>query len=713
MPPLRVYLCDLTHNSILLSSDTIPINIGFAGSYVKKCYGKDVEISLFKYPEKAITAIRDFPPDIIGLSNYSWNSNLSEHVAGIAKQANQKVITVQGGPNFPERDELQLSFLLSRPSTDFFIEFEGERAFAGLVGSALSYSEGGPPPSDVELPGCVSIIPSTRHDLYPTLRKGARPLRIKELDEIPSPYLNGMLDQFFDGRLVPFLETNRGCPFACTFCHTGHIYYNKINTFSIDRLKAEIEYVGKRIAAQGITHLYLADTNFGMYARDKEICDELARAQEVFGWPLHMYATTGKNNKDRVIEITKVLGKALSVYMSVQSMDATVLKNIRRSNIRLDDYLKINKTLTDRGQFTRGEVIIGLPGETKETFTRGIEQLMDTGVSCITSYSLILLDGTPFKDPAYAKQYEIVGKYRLVPLNFGEYAGSRVFDVEETGIANKHMSFDDYLWMRGLSFIVEALYNNRPFSEFFKYASVHGVKPFSFVMRAYAGLKTAPPTVQSVFAGFMDETRNELWDSEEQLREHYCQDQNYNSLLNGESGGNVINRYKSASLLTALDGWIEFLAKLCVEIGLESRSESKSDEVRHEVNAIKQFIRNKLTGLLTQKQNDSVCHMKADFDILDWMEDEDNVSLTDFKTASQIEYEFYYTPEQLAVQKDMLKRYGSDLNGLSRIVRRLSSIEVLFRHCRKCPAESRAPDLAFGNEQKPGLSSGNSRRALS
>ena len=162
------------------------------------------------------------------------------------------------------------------------------------------------------MPGCVSIAPSSRHDPSPVLCKSPIPPRIKELDEIPSPYLSGMLDRFFDGCLVPFLETNRGCRFACTFCHTGNIYFNKINTFSIDRIRAEIEYIGKRISELGITHLYLADTNFGMYSRDKEICDELAKAQKKYGWPLHMYATTGKNNKDRVIEITKVLGTSLS-----------------------------------------------------------------------------------------------------------------------------------------------------------------------------------------------------------------------------------------------------------------------------------------------------------------------------------------------------------------------------------------------------------------
>ena len=52
--------------------------------------------------------------------------------------------------------------------------------------------------------------------------------RIKDLDEIPSPYLNGMMDKFFDGKLTPFLETNRGCPFTCSFCHTGSDYFHKL-----------------------------------------------------------------------------------------------------------------------------------------------------------------------------------------------------------------------------------------------------------------------------------------------------------------------------------------------------------------------------------------------------------------------------------------------------------------------------------------------------
>jgi radical SAM superfamily enzyme YgiQ (UPF0313 family) len=683
--PLRIYLCDLSHDSILLSSDTIPINIGFIGSYARKIHQNRIQVSLFKYPKHIIKAISELPPDLIALSNYSWNSRLAEYIAGIAKQANPATVTVQGGPNFPEQDELQLRFIQARPNTDFFIELEGEVAFASLVDCVLAARDGGQPLSEVTAPGCVSIVPSTRLDDQPVLRKGPRPNRVKDLDEIPSPYLNGMLDPFFDGQLVPFIETNRGCPFACTFCHTGNTYFNKINNFSIDRIKAEIHYIGKRIAKSGITHLYLADTNFGMYMRDREISVELAKAQEIYGWPFHIYATTGKNNKERVIEVTKELGQALTVHMSVQSMDPTVLKNIKRSNIRLDDYMQINRTLAARGQFTRGEIIAGLPGETRESCNRGVVALLDAEVDILTSYSLILLHGTPFQDPHYADQYKFVGKYRLVPLNFGEYAGVRVFDAEETGVANKDMSFDDYLWVRGLSLMIEVLHNSRPFDEFFKYARVHGLKPFAFIMMAYNEIKRAPAAVRAVLDGFLAETRGELWDSEVELVAHYSKDQNYQKLLNGEAGCNVINKYKAASLIVALDSWIDFLADLCIEVASASSAASadrRDSEVSREMGVLKEFVKNKITGLLDPRGDSTVRRMESSYDVKAWMQDSGLAPLAQFELSVPIEYEFFYAPEQLAVSKDMLRRYGSDLNGLSKIVTRVSSIESLFRHCR-------------------------------
>ena len=88
MKPLKIFFCDLTYDTIILVSDTIPINIGFIASYSNKIFRNKISTKLFKYPDEAIRSIKREKPDLICLSNYSWNSNLSEYIASIAKKAN-------------------------------------------------------------------------------------------------------------------------------------------------------------------------------------------------------------------------------------------------------------------------------------------------------------------------------------------------------------------------------------------------------------------------------------------------------------------------------------------------------------------------------------------------------------------------------------------------------------------------------------------------
>ncbi len=672
-------MADLTHDTIVLVSDTIPINIGFIGAYLKKRYPGQVDLKLFKYPQALIGAMKLDPPDVLALSNYSWNSHLSEHMAGIAKKINPGVVTVMGGTNFPHRDDLQLGFMLEYPHTDIFVELEGEVSFANVIGRVLSCRGDRAEIFRAPLDGCVFVEPDSRSSGKPFIRKGSAPGRIRELDDIPSPYLTGILDPFFDGRLTPFIETNRGCPFTCTFCHTGNAYFNKINMFSIERIQEEIDYIGVYMKRFGIKNLHLADTNFGMYDRDREICQRLLEAQKKYGWPLQIIATTGKNKKEHVIEITQILGNTFSVNMSVQSMDPQVLKNIKRDNIKLDHYLAINKALSESGRSTKGELIMGLPSETKESFVKGIRNVLEAGVTTLCTYSLMLLHGTPFQDPDYRNRFRIEGKFRIVPLNFGEYEGTHVFDYEEVGIANKDMSFEDYLWIRGLAMLVEVLHNSRPFNEFFRYATIFNVSMFDFIMRVYGRIRQAPPAVQNIFDGFFRETKGELWDTSEEMTRFYSQKKNYEALARGDIGGNVIYKYKAMSLAYAADDWADFLSDTCLEIAKEHLSPSDFAKASDELRMLSQYVKHKLKGVLNHEGDTAPKQLECNVDIGAWLKSPLGSSLTRFITEEPIRYSFVYTEDQIAVRKDQFTRYGTHANALSKIVTRVSNVESLFR----------------------------------
>ena len=670
MKPLKVYLCDLTHETVILVSDTIPLNIGFVGAYAKKIHGEKIDLSLFKYAEKAIEAIKKNPPDILALSNYSWNSLLSERVAEIAKLINPKVVTVQGGPNVPHATELQLEFLKKRPNTDFHIIFEGEASFSNIVERVLKDRNNEQELFDDPINGAIFIHSDKNKGLIKGIKSQER---IKFLDDIPSPYLNGMLDEFFDGRLSPFVETNRGCPFKCSFCHTGNDYFQKVHMFSMERVREEFEYIAKKASKQQNTILHLADVNFGMFPRDREISSILVEMREKYNWPLSICGSTGKNNKERIIDITSVFGDSFIVAMSTQSMSETVLKNINRSNIKLDHFKAINKHLKKVGRPTSGELIIGLPGETKESFIKGALDVIDSGVQRLTIYTLMMLYGTEFKDPGYRLRYNMKGKHRIIPLNCGEYGGEKVFDYEEVCIENKDMAFDDYLYMRKFALMTEVIFNNSIFELYFKYALSEDIKKSEFILAAIENIETAPKKLLKLFEEFNRETSEELWDSEEEMVRYYKKNENYKKLVSGEAGGNLMYKYKSLNLVHAMPEWMEYLTKVLKKcIGKKNLDHTEEDlKIKdHEINVLANYHKNK-TWKFLENTTEETLKMKSDYNFISWLDASETEPLSSFKSNNQIEYFFQLTNKQKQEKKDMFRRYGTDVNALSKIVVRI------------------------------------------
>ena len=71
--------------------------------------------------------------------------------------------------------------------------------------------------------------------------------RKKNLDVIQSPYLTGILDEFFKIEdMVPMIETVRGCPYGCTFCCWGDPSLSRLSAFSEQRVYEELDYIAKR-----------------------------------------------------------------------------------------------------------------------------------------------------------------------------------------------------------------------------------------------------------------------------------------------------------------------------------------------------------------------------------------------------------------------------------------------------------------------------------
>ena len=114
--PLKIYLADLTYDTVTLASEAMPLNVGYVASYCKKRFGEQVEITLFKYIHDLDSAIQNSPPDILGLSNLiaikkrkGFGEKLIKYIKKYAKRKTILGFTEKHNKRFYERCGLNLN----------------------------------------------------------------------------------------------------------------------------------------------------------------------------------------------------------------------------------------------------------------------------------------------------------------------------------------------------------------------------------------------------------------------------------------------------------------------------------------------------------------------------------------------------------------------------------------------------------------------------
>jgi hypothetical protein len=137
------------------------------------------------------------------------------------------------------------------------------------------------------------------------------------------------------------------------------------------------------------------------------------------------------------------------------------------------------------------------------------------------------------------------------------------------------------------------------------------------------------------------------------------------------------------SLIFTSDPWISFLADLCKEIAAEKFDSVKEiEQAKEQIKLLEEFCRKKLLGLLDIQGDLAPTHMASLYDITGWLQSDVGTPLEHYACTEPVVYDFVYTDEQLETRSDQFKRYGADLNALSKVVTRVANIESLFRKVR-------------------------------
>lgn len=339
-------------------------------------------------------------PDVVGFSNYVWNSN--RHLLLMEKIKNKypESLIVVGGPSFPNLNFIDSEeYFAENPFIDVGVYGEGEKTFANIL-KKHSKNE--------SLDEVSGILFKKDNKLIKTKRSE----RISDLEEIPSPYLNGIFDdlsnQHPNVKFQGILETDRGCPFKCTFCDWGSLTHQKMKTFNLDRVYDEMTFLSKK----EVESFHFTNSNLGIFKeRDYKIIDYLCNLHEKTGYPKIVneagYSKTPQE-KNSNLEIKKRLKKEFGdTYrpprVSLQSLDDNILSNIKRKDFYFDDFEEI----LSNDFMTPIEYVFPLPGHTYQNFTTDMSELLKNKKAHVLVHPCILLPNAPMNEISYRNKFKL------------------------------------------------------------------------------------------------------------------------------------------------------------------------------------------------------------------------------------------------------------------------------------------------------------------
>ena len=352
-----------------------------------------------------LAAAASGPPAVLLFSNYIWSSPTNLANSALAKQLNPHHVTIHGGPNTPKyRGDVE-DWFAANPHVDIAVHGEGEATFPELLAALRGHIGDGPPDLSP-----LEAVPGLSFRLGDRVITTEGRDRIADLDTIPSPVLTGLFDGFIpaggDGSGL-ILETNRGCPYGCTFCDWGSATLSRVRKFDLDRVFAELEWCAKHHLGVG-----LADANFGIFERDVAIAEKIAELKATYGYPKvvgNNYAKNTVKHLSRIIEIFTDAGITAEGKMSMQTFDEGTLTTIRRKNIKVEKYHDLSVEFRRNALPMSVDIMMGLPGATVESFRNDLQSCIDRDLRAVV-HSTQLLMNSPMNDPEYREANGITAR---------------------------------------------------------------------------------------------------------------------------------------------------------------------------------------------------------------------------------------------------------------------------------------------------------------
>lgn len=486
-----------------------------------------------------VKELADRDAHLYTFSCYIWNMKLVRWLLRELRQLRPDAHYLLGGPQVMNH---AATYLSDGAENVYVCNGEGERTSLEFIRQLSSQT-----PDLRQVPG-LSFW--SQGELVTT---EAAP-RIQNLMDIPSPFLNGV----FEGHEFSFaiMETNRGCPFRCTFCYWGAATNSKVNKFEEERIKDELRWISEH----GYSALMIADANWGLSPRDVTLSEFIVQCSEENGYPLIIHMAAAKNRPERMAEITEIFvrgGLMVSQPISLQTMNESTLEMVDRKNIHEETYIGLQRLLREKRISSYVEMIWPLPGETLESFKDGLTRLCRSYADTIIVYPQLFLHNTPM----YGQREALGIMTAEVPSDVSE---------AEVVLGTKWVTEEDCHDGYWVNHALYTLYNMRALFVLSGYLDTTGVISYGDLFAEMADYFRSR-TDSEVCQFFIQSTKDLA---------------NYDLLNTGKTAHMILSSHREefdrvlADFVTAHDWWADPMARQAFEMDLLTRAYIYREPVR-------------------------------------------------------------------------------------------------------------------------------------
>lgn len=329
-------------------------------------------------PVDIVESLLQNNPAIIGLGVYIWNAAETLQVVRLLKKVSPETVIILGGPEVTyEADEQEICDL-----ADYVITGQADIAFREL---------------------CNDIL-SKRKPLQKVLKAP-----IFKLEDINLPYAE-YSDEDIKSRVI-YVEASRGCPFKCEFCLSS--LDKTVYPFDLTLFLNEMQTLFNR----GVRSFKFIDRTFNLkIATSIRIMDFFLEKMKADSIYLHFELVPDHLPEKLKTTLLQFPQDSLQFEIGIQSLNPAIQETISRKQ----DNNKVVDNMNWIRQHTQAHIhadlIIGLPGESIESFAAGFNQLVEMNPHEIQVGILKRLRGTPIirHTDEYDMRYSPTAPYEIL-----------------------------------------------------------------------------------------------------------------------------------------------------------------------------------------------------------------------------------------------------------------------------------------------------------